>query len=211
MEIYLISIGRHAGCKPASSPRFNASGTIYDSWLAIIESSLSTSPIADRVRVGILFSSADSGVRRRRRSEMIFFEDYHHINRNFTLTMMATNYTETLLQGNDFILTRAANFLLPAMMRSMRRLTSILERFDAAYAAAKYDANQFRPSLLEDTNGHHLRAPEVLERREDSFAFDAKSRPWFIKQAKPVPSVGIPPVQRLILHASSGRLPSTNP
>ena len=38
-----------------------------------------------------------------------FLEDYHHINRNFTHNM-ATNYTETLLRGNDFILTRATTF-----------------------------------------------------------------------------------------------------
>lgn len=35
---------------------------------------------------------------------------------------------------------------------------------------------------LADTDGHYLRVPEVLE-TEDSRTFDAKSRPWFIKQA----------------------------
>jgi hypothetical protein len=42
-----------------------------------------------------------------------FLEDYHHINRNFTHNL-ATNYTETLLRENDFILTRAPPSL-PAM------------------------------------------------------------------------------------------------
>lgn len=36
---------------------------------------------------------------------------------------------------------------------------------------------------LADTEGHYLRAPEVLE-NEDSRAFDPKTRPWFIKQAE---------------------------
>ncbi len=36
---------------------------------------------------------------------------------------------------------------------------------------------------LADTQGHYLRAPEVLE-NDNSRAFDPKSRPWFIKQAE---------------------------
>lgn len=36
---------------------------------------------------------------------------------------------------------------------------------------------------LADTEGHYLRAPEVLE-NEDSRAFDPRTRPWFIKQAE---------------------------
>lgn len=58
---------------------------------------------------GILFSFLLIAVFATTTQRNDFLEDYHHINRNFTHNM-ATNYTETLLQGNDFILTRAATF-----------------------------------------------------------------------------------------------------
>ncbi|HAT1612537.1 TPA: diguanylate cyclase [Raoultella planticola] len=110
-----------------------------------------------------------------------FLEDYHHINRNFTHNM-AMNYTETLLRGNDFILNRAATFF--ARNDELNKAVNVNPEKGLTLLMQLQNMMQSVSSIsLADTDGHYLRAPEVLENK-DSQAFDAKSRPWFIKQAE---------------------------
>ena len=108
-------------------------------------------------------------------------EDYHHINRNFTHNM-ATNYTETLLRGNDFILSRAATFF--ARNDELNNAVNVNPEKGLMVLMQLQNMMQTVSSIsLADTDGHYMRAPEVLK-TEDSQAFNAKSRPWFIKQAE---------------------------
>ena len=110
-----------------------------------------------------------------------FIEGYHHTNRNFTHNM-ATNYTETLLRGNDFILARAATFF--ARNDELNNAVNINPEKGLMLLMQLQNMMQTVSSIsLADTDGHYLRVPEVLE-TEDSRTFDAKSRPWFIKQAE---------------------------
>ena len=110
-----------------------------------------------------------------------FLEDYHDINRNFTHNL-AINYTETLLRENDFILGRAAAFF--ARNDELNRAVNVEPEKGLT---TLMQLQNMMPSVssisLADTEGHYLRAPEVLE-NEDSRAFDPKTRPWFIKQAE---------------------------
>lgn len=110
-----------------------------------------------------------------------FLEDYHDINRNFTHNP-AINYTETLLRENDFILGRAAAFF--ARNDELNRAVNVEPEKGLT---TLMQLQNMMPSVssisLADTEGHYLRAPEVLE-NEDSRAFDPKTRPWFIKQAE---------------------------
>ena len=130
---------------------------------------------------GILFSFLLIAVFATTTQRNDFLEDYHHINRNFTHNM-ATNYTETLLQGNDFILTRAATFF--ARNDALNEAVNVNPEKGLMQLMQLQNMMQTVSSIsLADTNGHYLRAPEVLE-TEDSQSFDAKTRPWFIKQAE---------------------------
>ena len=110
-----------------------------------------------------------------------FLEDYHDINRNFTHNL-AINYTETLLRENDFILGRAATFF--ARNDELNRAVNVDPEKGLT---TLMQLQNMMPSVssisLADTEGHYLRAPEVLE-NEDSRAFDPRTRPWFIKQAE---------------------------
>ena len=110
-----------------------------------------------------------------------FLEDYHDINRNFTHNT-AINYTETLLRENDFILGRAAAFF--ARNDELNRAVNVEPEKGLT---TLMQLQNMMPSVssisLADTEGHYLRAPEVLE-NEDSRAFDPKTRPRFIKQAE---------------------------
>lgn len=110
-----------------------------------------------------------------------FLEDYHDINRNFTHNL-AINYTETLLRENDFILGRAAAFF--ARNDELNRAVNVEPEKGLT---TLMQLQNMMPSVssisLADTEGHYLRAPEVLE-NEDSRAFDPRTRPWFIKQAE---------------------------
>ncbi|WP_374741271.1 diguanylate cyclase domain-containing protein [Klebsiella variicola] len=110
-----------------------------------------------------------------------FLEDYHDINRNFTHNL-AINYTETLLRENDFILGRAATFF--ARNDELNRAVNVDPEKGLT---TLMQLQNMMPSVssisLADTEGHYLRAPEVLK-NEDSLAFDPKTRPWFIKQAE---------------------------
>ncbi|MDU7371458.1 MAG: cache domain-containing protein, partial [Klebsiella michiganensis] len=139
-----------------------------------------TSPIVIGF-AGIIFSFLLIAVFATTTQRNDFLEDYHHINRNFTHNM-ATNYTETLLQGNDFILTRAATFF--ARNDALNEAVNVNPEKGLMQLMQLQNMMQTVSSIsLADTNGHYLRAPEVLE-TEDSQSFDAKSRPWFIKQAE---------------------------
>lgn len=110
-----------------------------------------------------------------------FLEDYHDINRNFTHNL-AINYTETLLRENDFILGRAVAFF--ARNDELNRAVNVEPEKGLT---TLMQLQNMMPSVssisLADTEGHYLRAPEVLE-NEDSRAFDPRTRPWFIKQAE---------------------------
>ncbi len=103
-----------------------------------------------------------------------FLEDYHDINRNFTHNP-AINYTETLLRENDFILGRAAAFF--ARNDELNRAVNVEPEKGLT---TLMQLQNMMPSVssisLADTEGHYLRAPEVLE-NEDSRAFDPKTRP----------------------------------
>lgn len=103
-----------------------------------------------------------------------FLEDYHDINRNFTHNL-AINYTETLLRENDFILGRAAAFF--ARNDELNRAVNVEPEKGLT---TLMQLQNMMPSVssisLADTEGHYLRAPEVLE-NEDSRAFDPKTRP----------------------------------
>lgn len=153
--------------------------TINDSWLYTTESSLLRrrsswglpvfcSVYADRYFVTLA-------------QQKDFLEDYHDINRNFTHNL-AINYTETLLRENDFILGRAAAFF--ARNDELNRAVNVEPEKGLT---TLMQLQNMMPSVssisLADTEGHYLRAPEVLE-NEDSRAFDPKTRPWFIKQAE---------------------------
>ncbi|MEL1717984.1 GGDEF domain-containing protein [Klebsiella pneumoniae] len=106
-----------------------------------------------------------------------FLEDYHDINRNFTHNL-AINYTETLLRENDFILGRAAAFF--ARNDELNRAVNVEPEKGLT---TLMQLQNMMPSVssisLADTEGHYLRAPEVLE-NEDSRAFDPRTRPWFV-------------------------------
>ncbi|WP_174510493.1 sensor domain-containing diguanylate cyclase [Klebsiella oxytoca] len=108
-------------------------------------------------------------------------EEYHSVNRNFTYNL-AVNYTESLLRGNDYILGRATKFFANYdqlnqsvnvdPQRGLRDLMQLQELMPSVSSIS-----------LADTQGHYLRAPEVLPSKE-SRTFTAQSRPWFIKQAE---------------------------
>lgn len=110
-----------------------------------------------------------------------FLEDYHHVNRNFTHNL-AVNYTESLLRGNDYILARATKFFA-----NNDKLNQAINIDPQSGLQELMQLQELMPTVssisLADTQGHYLRAPEVLE-NDNSRAFDPKSRPWFIKQAE---------------------------
>jgi hypothetical protein len=117
-----------------------------------------------------------------------FLEDYHDINRNFTHNL-AINYTETLLRENDFILGRAAAFF--ARNDELNRAVNV----EPEKGLTLMQLQNMMPSVssisLADTEGHYLRAPEVLE-NEDSRAFDPERGPGLSNRRKPAPSATTP-------------------
>ncbi|MDA8480437.1 sensor domain-containing diguanylate cyclase [Citrobacter sp. Awk 4] len=110
-----------------------------------------------------------------------FLEDYHNINRNFTHNL-AVNYTESLLRENDYILARAATFFSRG-----DKLNETVNIDPEEGLRLLMQLQTLMPTVssisLADTVGNYLRAPEVLT-DENSKAFDAKTRPWFVHQAK---------------------------
>jgi diguanylate cyclase (GGDEF)-like protein len=110
-----------------------------------------------------------------------FIEDFHKINGNFTHNL-AVNYTESILHENDYILGRAATFFA-----RNNRLEATVSTNPAEGLQMLMYLQNLMPSVssisLADTQGHYLRAPEVLT-TEKSKTFDARTRPWFIGQAE---------------------------
>lgn len=110
-----------------------------------------------------------------------FLEDYHGINRNFTHNL-AVNYTESLLRENDYILGRAATFF---SRNDQLNQTVNVDREEGLKSLMQLQT--LMPTVssvsLADEQGHYLRAPEVLV-NHDSQSFDAKTRPWFMRQAE---------------------------
>lgn len=110
-----------------------------------------------------------------------FLEDYHKINGNFTHNL-AVNYTESILRENDYILGRAAMYFA-----RNDRLNQTINVDPAQGLQMLMHLQNLMPTVssisLTDTQGHYLRAPEVLP-TEKSKTFDARTRPWFIGQAE---------------------------
>ncbi len=110
-----------------------------------------------------------------------FLEDYHDINRNFTHNrrstirkpccgkmILSSGAQPPSLPVNDE-LNRAVNVEPEKGLTTLMQLQNMMPNVSSI--------------SLADTEGHYLRAPEVLE-NEDSRAFDPRTRPWFIKQAE---------------------------
>lgn len=136
-----------------------------------------------------------------------FLEDYHDINRNFTHNL-AINYTETLLRENDFILGRAATFF--ARNDELNRAVNVDPEKGLT---TLMQLQNMMPSVssisLADTEGHYLRAPEVLK-NEDSLAFDPKRGPGLSNRQKPAPSATTP-ARIWTFSPTIRRLPFSNP
>ncbi len=103
-----------------------------------------------------------------------FLEDYHKINSNFTHNL-AVNYTESILRENDYILGRSAMYFARD------------DRLNETLNVNPMHLQNLMPTVssisLADTQGHYLRAPEVLP-TETSKTFDPRTRPWFVAQAE---------------------------
>jgi diguanylate cyclase (GGDEF)-like protein len=110
-----------------------------------------------------------------------FLEDYHKINSNFTHNL-AVNYTESILRENDYILGRSAIYFARD-----DRLNETLNVNPTQGLQMMMHLQNLMPTVssisLADTQGHYLRAPEVLP-TEKSKTFDPRTRPWFIAQAE---------------------------
>lgn len=110
-----------------------------------------------------------------------FLNDYHKINGNFTHNL-AVNYTESILRENDYILGRAATFFA-----RNDRLNQTININPGEGLQVLMHLQNLMPTVssisLADTQGHYLRAPEVLP-TDKSKTFDARTRPWFIGQAE---------------------------
>ncbi len=92
------------------------------------------------------------------------------------------NYTESILRENDYILGRAAMYFA-----RNDRLNQTINVDPAQGLQMLMHLQNLMPTVssisLTDTQGHYLRAPEVLP-TEKSKTFDARTRPWFIGQAE---------------------------
>jgi diguanylate cyclase (GGDEF) domain len=110
-----------------------------------------------------------------------FLEDYHKINGNFTHNL-AVNYTESILRENDYILGRSTTYFA-----RNDRLNQTVNVNPAEGLQVLMHLQNLMPTVssisLADTEGHYLRAPEVLP-SEKSKTFDARKRPWFVGQAE---------------------------
>jgi diguanylate cyclase (GGDEF)-like protein len=110
-----------------------------------------------------------------------FLDEYHKINGNFTHNL-AVNYTESILRENDHILGTATTFFA-----RNNRLNETLSTHPEEGLQVLMHLQNLMPSVssisLADTEGHYLRAPEVLP-TDKSKTFDARTRPWFVAQAE---------------------------
>ena len=114
---------------------------------------------------GILFSFALIAILVILSQRKDFLEDYHKINGNFTHNL-AVNYTESILRENDYILGRAAMYFA----RNDRVNQTI--NIDPTHGLQMLmHLQNLMPTVssisLADTEGRHLRAPEVLPRSEE--------------------------------------------
>ncbi len=136
-----------------------------------------------------------------------FLEDYHDINRNFTHNL-AINYTETLLRENDFILGRAAAFF--ARNDELNRAVNVEPEKGLT---TLMQLQNMMPSVssisLADTEGHYLRAPEVLENKTAGLSIPERG-PGLSNRRKPAPSATTP-VRIWIISPTIRRLPFSNP
>lgn len=130
---------------------------------------------------GILFSFVLIAVFITLTQRKELLDDYHKINGNFTHNL-AVNYTESILRENDYILGRAATFFA-----RNNRLEATVDIDPAAGLQTLMHLQNLMPTVsaisLADTQGHYLRAPEVLPTAQ-SKTFDARTRPWFVGQAE---------------------------
>lgn len=110
-----------------------------------------------------------------------FLDEYHKINGNFTHNL-AVNYTESILRENDHILGTATTFFA-----RNNRLNETLSTHPEEGLQVLMHLQNLMPSVssisLADTEGHYLRAPEVLP-TDKSKTFDARTRPWFVAQSR---------------------------
>uniref|UniRef100_A0ABZ3B4L8 diguanylate cyclase n=1 Tax=Kosakonia calanthes TaxID=3139408 RepID=A0ABZ3B4L8_9ENTR len=106
-------------------------------------------------------------------------EEYHGMNHNFAHNM-AVNYTQSILRENDYVLNRATAFFAHD------------DQLDATVSGDRDNGLKLLMQLLAlmpsvssislaDSQGHYLRAPQVLGNNEN---FNASSRPWFMHQAE---------------------------
>lgn len=108
-------------------------------------------------------------------------DNYHKVNQTFTHNI-ATNYTEAIFQGNDYILEQAA-----AYFSRYDRLNNAVNLASPEGLQSLMQLLRLMPSVssisLADPQGHYLRAPVVFD-NEESRGFDPKTRPWFVRQAE---------------------------
>lgn len=108
-------------------------------------------------------------------------DNYHEINQTFTHNI-AVNYTETIFQGNDYILDQAA-----AYFSRYNRLDNAVNLASPEGLQSLMQLLRLMPTVssisLADAQGHYLRAPVVFD-NDESTRFDATTRPWFMRQAE---------------------------
>jgi hypothetical protein len=132
-----------------------------------------------------------------------FLEDYHKINSNFTHNL-AVNYTESILRENDYILGRSAMYFARD-----DRLNETLNVNPTQGLQMMMHLQNLMPTVssisLADTQGHYLRAPEVLPRRRVKPSIPERGRGLSLRR-KPVSSATIPALHGLLHRPSDGYL-----
>lgn len=106
---------------------------------------------------------------------------YHDINRKFTHNL-ALNYTDAIFHESEYVLGKAAT-----LFSRNNQLKAAVSDDPGKGLQMLMQLQTLMPDVssisLADTEGHYLRAPEALE-NEESDSFDARTRPWFVKQAE---------------------------
>lgn len=108
-------------------------------------------------------------------------DNYHKVNQTFTHNI-AVNYAEAVFQENDYILNQAA-----AYFSRYNRLDSAVNFTSPEGLQSLMQLLRLMPSVssisLADPQGRYLRAPVVFD-SEEGQRYDAKTRPWFVRQAE---------------------------